>query len=153
MQANSDFVAMLQCFTAKGVRFLVIGAYAVGTHSRPRATGDMDLWIARDPANARKVYAALADFGAPLRGIDATTFTEPEIVFQIGLPPTRIDILTDIDGIDFETAWPNRIAAVLGGVVVAVIGRDDLLRNKRASGRAKDLADVEMLIANADDRP
>jgi hypothetical protein len=145
MQSNSDFEEILLAFNAAGVSYLVVGAFAVAAFSRPRATGDIDLWVDRDRANARRVYLALAQFGAPMDGLTESTFTEPDIVFQIGMPPIRIDILTGIDGVSFDQAWPKRISAPIGAVTAPIISRDDLIRNKRASARPQDLADLERL--------
>jgi len=145
MQSHSDFEEMLQSFDNAGVRFLVVGAYAVAAHSRPRATGDIDLWVERSEENARRIYRALAQFGAPMEQIDERTFVEADVIFQIGVPPVRIDILTGIDGVTFEEAWPNHIDARIGNVMTRMIGFADLIRNKRASGRPKDLADIERL--------
>ena len=145
MQSYSDFEEILLAFNAEGVKYLVVGAYAVAVHARPRATGDIDLWVDTSAENAQLVYRALAAFGAPMEQVDAQTFREPEIVFQIGLPPIRIDILTSIDGVSFDDAWPKRVTSALGKVHVDVIGRLDLIRNKRSSGRTKDLADLECL--------
>lgn len=145
MQSYSDFEEMLLAFNAAGVKYLVVGAYAVAVYARPRATGDIDLWVEATPENASRVFQALAAFGAPLDQVNEQTFTEPEIVFQIGVPPIRVDVMTSIDGVAFEDAWPNRLASVIGSVPVAVIGREELVRNKSATGRAKDLADLELL--------
>jgi hypothetical protein len=145
MQSNFDFEEILLAFNAAGVKYLVVGAYAVAAHSRPRATGDIDLWVEASAENARRVFRALAAFGAPMEHVDEQTFREPDIVFQMGVPPIRIDVLTAIDGISFEEAWPNRVASTVGNVATQVLGRADLIRNKKASGRAKDLADLERL--------
>jgi hypothetical protein len=132
----------LLAFNDAGVKYLVVGAYAVAAHSRPRATGDIDLWI--EPAeNARRAFHALAAFGAPMDRVEERTFCEPDIVFQIGVPPIRIDIMTAIDGVSFAQAWPQRVATRVGNVTPEVLGRDDLLRNEKASGREKDLADIK----------
>jgi hypothetical protein len=149
MQTNSDFEEILQAFNGAEVRYLVVGAFAVAAFSRPRATGDIDLWVDREPENARRVYQALAQFGAPMDELNDHTFTEPDIVFQIGIPPIRVDILTAIDGVSFHEAWPNRITGQIGRVSTPIIGRADLIKNKRASGRPKDLADLERLEKDA----
>jgi hypothetical protein len=145
MQSNSDFEEILLAFNAAEVNYLVVGAYAVAAHSRPRATGDIYLWVDPSAANARHVFRAPAYFGAPLEGIGEDTFGEPEIVFQIGVAPVRIDVLTSIDGLSFDEAWPNRLASTIGDVPTQVLGRLDLIRNKKASGRPRDLADIERL--------
>jgi hypothetical protein len=140
-----DFRDLLHAFAARNVRFLIVGAYALAVLGRPRATGDLDVWIDATPGNAERVYEALGDFGAPLHGLSVADLSVPGIVFQIGLPPLRIDILTQISGVDFTAAWPRRQAAVFGNVAVSVIGREDFLANKRATGRLRDLADAERL--------
>jgi hypothetical protein len=149
MQTNSDFEDILLAFNDAGVKYLVVGAYAVAAHSRPRATGDIDLWVEASAENARCVFRALAAFGAPMEKVDEQTFSDLDIVFQIGLPPIRIDVLTSIDGVSFDRAWPNRVASTIGRVTTQVIGRLDLLQNKKMSGRAKDLADIERLTRDA----
>ena len=128
-------------------RFLVVGAHALSVHGVPRATVDLDIWIHRTPANARRVWRALAEFGAPLDDLDITDedLTRRDLVVQIGLPPFRLDILTSVTGISFSEAWPDRVERSFEGVVVPFIGRAALIRNKRASGRHKDLADLESL--------
>ncbi len=142
---NQDFVDLLRAFSAHDVRFLVVGAYALGVHGRPRATGDLDLWVEATPSNAENVMRALAEFGAPLTEVRAADFARPGIVFQMGLPPSRIDVLTEITGVSFAEAWPGRVRAPFGPVDVDVIGREAFITNKRATGRAKDLGDVESL--------
>ena len=126
MQSNSDFEEILQSFNAAGVKYLVVGAYAVAAYSRPRATGDIDLWVDTDADNARRTYRALAAFGAPMDQVDERTFCEPDIVFQVGVAPVRIDILTAIDGVTFGEAWPHRVAVTIGAIPTNVLGRDDL---------------------------
>jgi hypothetical protein len=140
-----DFRDLLRVFAAHDVRFLVVGAYALAVLGRPRATGDLDVWIDARPANARRTFAALKEYGAPLHELRVDDLAAPGVVFQIGLPPLRIDILTAIDGVRFADAWPRRIPADFDGVHVAVIGREDFLTNKRATGRLKDRADAERL--------
>jgi hypothetical protein len=146
---HEDFVDLLQAFVSHDVRFLIVGAYALGVHGRPRATGDLDVWIDATPSNADRVMQALAAFGAPLTDVTAADFARPGIVFQMGLPPVRIDVLTELTGLAFADAWPTRVRAPFGPVQVDVIGREAFIANKRATGRAKDLGDVESL----DDRP
>lgn len=142
---NQDFVDLLRAFGAHDVRFLLVGAYALGVHGRPRATGDLDVWVEATADNAVKVMRALADFGAPPADVSAADFARPGIVFQMGLPPARIDVLTDLTGVSFAEAWAGRVRAPFGPVEVDVIGREAFIRNKRATGRAKDLGDVESL--------
>ena len=128
-------------------RFLVVGAHALAAHGVPRATVDLDVWIDASPENVRRVWAALAAFGAPLSALKITEadLTRPDTVAQFGLPPWRIDILTGISGVTFDEAWPERIEADFEDVSVPFIGRAAFVRNKRASGRLKDLADIESL--------
>jgi hypothetical protein len=140
---NPDFVDLLRAFVAADVRFLIVGAYALALYGRPRATGDLDVWIDATPENARRVMRALADFGAPLTGVAEADFSAEGVVYQIGVPPGRIDVLTTLSGLTFEEAWPGRQRHAFGPIDVDFIGRDAFLRNKRAVGRAKDLGDIE----------
>lgn len=139
-----DLLAELQ---RVGAEFLVVGAHALAAHGIPRATGDFDILVRPTAANARRVLRALIAFGAPVatHGVGVEELTTPGTVYQLGLPPGRIDILTSISGVDFEDAWSGRLVVSVGGTQVAVLGRDALLRNKRASGRPKDLLDVKAL--------
>ncbi len=146
MRVNDDFSDLLREFSAAGVRFLLVGAHALAAHAEPRATGDLDVWVARDPENARKVHAALARFGAPLDAATADDFTSDDLIFQIGVVPRRIDIITAIDGVSFEEAWLQRTELIISGMSVPVIGRAQFLANKRASGRPKDLGDIELVL-------
>jgi len=140
-----DFVDLLRAFAAADVRYLVVGAYALGLHGRPRATGDLDVWVDATPENAARVMRALAAFGAPLDTVTADDFSREGITFQIGLPPLRIDILTRLTGLSFTEAWPERVRGPLGDIEADFIGREAFIRNKRATGRLKDLADIEGL--------
>jgi hypothetical protein len=143
---SPDFLDLLRAFSAADVRFLVVGAYAVGVHGRPRATKDLDVWVEASAENAPRVMQGLIEFGAPLMGLTEAELRKPGLGLQIGVEPGRIDLLTKISGIAFEEAWPSRIEADFGeGVRCPVIGLDALLRNKRASGRPQDLADVDAL--------
>ena len=142
---NPDFVDLLRAFIAHDVRFLIVGAYALGVHGRPRATGDLDVWIDPTPENATRVMRALADFGAPLGEVTADDFSRPGVVFQMGLPPRRIDVLTNVTDLTFAEAWPNRLRSQFGPIVADFVGRDDFIRNKRAAGRPKDLGDLDSL--------
>lgn len=142
---NPDFTALLRALSEAEARFLVVGAYAVTFHSRPRSTGDLDLWIEPSSDNARRAYAALRAFGAPLSDLKEADLAQHDVVFQIGVPPRRIDLLTSLTGLQFQEAWTGRVEGRLGGIAVPFIGRDALVRNKRALGRPRDLADLEML--------
>lgn len=145
MDLNPDFRDMLYALNVADADFLVVGAYAVAAHGHPRATGDLDIWVRADVDNASKVVAALSAFGAPMDQISEEDFASPSIVFQIGVPPGRIDILTDLSGVDFGTAWDSRISITIDDITFPVLGRADLVANKRASGRPKDLADLDAL--------
>lgn len=142
---NQDFVDLLQAFAEHDVRFLVVGAYALAAHGRPRATGDLDVWVETTTENARRVMQSLVAFGAPLDQISVDDFSRAGIVFQMGLPPRRIAALTELTGLAFADAWPGRLRAPLGPLEVDFLGREAFIENKRATGRAKDLADVEAL--------
>jgi hypothetical protein len=142
---NQDFLDMLSALNASGAEYLVIGAHALAAHGRPRATGDLDLWVRPTRTNAAKVFAALRQFGAPLSELSVDELACPNLVYQIGLPPKRIDVLTTITGVEFDAAWVNRVHVTVAGVPTHCIGRSELLQNKRALGRLQDLADVESL--------
>lgn len=144
---NEDFLDLLRSLLKEEARFMVVGAYAMAAHGVPRATGDIDVWVAADEANAARVFRALAQFGAPLDalGIQASDFAAPDSVVQIGFPPRRIDVLTGVSGIDFASAWAGRTFARFSDLTVPVLGREDLVANKRAAGRPKDLADLAVL--------
>jgi hypothetical protein len=142
---NPDFVELLRTFLAAEVRFLIVGAYALALHGRPRATGDLDIWIDATPDNAPRVMGALKSFGAPMTQISETDFASPGVVYQIGVPPGRVDILTALSGITFDEAWPERLEKPFGDVEVPFIGRAAFVRNKRATGRPRDLGDIEGL--------
>lgn len=147
VQLNSDFRDMLAALLDAAATFLVVGAHAMAVHGVPRATGDIDLWVRPDPENAERVLAALTEFGAPVEamGLTLDDLAKPGTVYQIGLPPRRVDILTEIDGVSFEEAWQSRVIEEVSGLDVPFLSRETLLRNKKASGRTKDLADVELL--------
>ena len=149
MEFNQDFRDMLVALNDADVDYLVVGAYAVAAHGFPRATGDLDIWVRADTQSAPKVLQALRVFGAPMHEITETDFASPSVVFQIGIPPSRIDILTVLSGLEFDSAWNNRIILTIEDVTFPVIGRSDLITNKRATGRLKDLADIAGLEASA----
>jgi predicted nucleotidyltransferase len=142
---NKDYREMLQCLLEEEVRFLLVGAYAVGVHGFPRATKDIDFFVWATPENATNLVRALVRFGAPLDDVSESDFSTAGIVFQIGHSPRRIAILTNIGGVEFEHAYANRKNIFLEGLEVPVISITDLIANKRASGRTQDLADVEKL--------
>jgi hypothetical protein len=144
---NPDFTDFLTALISADARFIVVGAHALAAHGVPRATGDMDVWIDRTSENAARVWQALAAFGAPATalGLKPADLEVPDTVVQIGLAPRRIDILTDVTGLGFDQAWNRRVVHQVGVLAVPFLGRDDLVRNKRSSGRYKDLGDLEAL--------
>ena len=144
---NPDFVEFLAALLSNEARFLVVGAHALAAHGVPRATGDIDIWFDRAPENADRVFRAMVEFGAPAASMSTTAadLRAPDMVFQIGLPPRRIDLLTDVSGLNFDEAWSRRIIHRLEGLEIPFLGRADLVQNKRASGRHKDLGDLEAL--------
>ena len=145
---TDDWGDVLLALLDAGARFLVVGAHAMAVHGVPRGTQDLDVWIDAEPANAERVWRGLAAFGAPLESLQLTIadLQRPDTIIQLGLPPWRIDLLTAISGVpDFAQAWAGRIEHPVGGRLVPFLGRADLVRNKRASGRRKDLGDLEAL--------
>ncbi len=146
-ELNPDFRDLLLAFGAEGVEFVVVGAHALALHGVPRATGDLDVLVRPSPDNAARVWRALGRFGAPVEsaGVTVDDLATPGVVYQIGLPPSRIDILTQITGVSFDEAWSGRESADLEGSTIHFLGRDAFVRNKQAVGRPKDLADVARL--------
>jgi len=145
---HSDFKELLSTLNAHRVKYLVVGAYAVSIYAQPRATKDLDILVKADADNAKALFAALAQFGAPLEGLTAADFAEPGPFFRIGREPVAVDVLTAIPGVDFDTAWPRRVEAVIelaSELKANFISRDDLVAAKLASGRPRDLADVDEL--------
>ena len=144
---NDDFRDMLKALLESGARFLVVGAHALAVHGIPRATGDMDIWIDHDPGNYERVWQAIIRFGVDVESLEVTQedLARPDVVVQIGLPPRRIDILTDLTGLDFARAWAEQFAQEVSDLEVPFIGRASLIQSKRATGRLKDLADLEAL--------
>jgi hypothetical protein len=140
---NRDFAEMLAALFAAGAEFLIVGAYALAAHGYPRATGDLDIWVRPGKENAERVWNALTAFGAPLHELTREDLQTPGIVFQIGVVPCRIDLLTTISGVSFEDAWQRRVLIEVAGTKVPFLGLTDLICNKRATGRTKDLADAE----------
>jgi predicted nucleotidyltransferase len=142
---NNDYREMLQSLLENKVEFLVVGAYAMAAYGYPRATGDLDLWVFTSTENAEKVYKALGEFGAPLEQIDQDSFSEKGIIFQIGVAPCRIDIITQISGVEFEQAYPKRKEIEIDEIKVPVISKEDLIRNKESTGREKDKLDTKLM--------
>lgn len=142
-----DFIDFVRCLREEQCDFVIVGAHAIAAHGAPRATGDLDIFVRPDAPNAARVFRALVQFGAPVaaHGITVDDFVAPGTVYQIGLPPNRIDVLTEISGVSYDEATTEVVAGHLGREVVRCIGLDALIRNKRAAARAKDLADAATL--------
>lgn len=142
---SRDFRDLIAEFNAHGVEYLVVGAHALAAHGHVRATKDLDVWVRPRTDNAPRVIAALRSFGAPLQDLTAEDLTRAGTVFQIGVPPVRVDVLTTIDGVSFDEAWSEHLKTAFADQPVGVLSREHLIRNKRASGRTQDLADIERL--------
>lgn len=142
---NSDYSDMLHVLSKHNVKFMLVGGFALAAHGYPRATLDIDLWVLASNENAVAVYSALKEFGTPMTGLTPGDFAEEGMIFQIGVAPRRIDIITKIDGVDFNDAYAKATPLPLNGISIPVISLSDLLVNKKASNRLKDLADVELL--------
>ena len=136
---------MLSALSAEGAEFLLVGGYALAAHGLPRATKDIDLWVRPTAANSARVYRALAAFGAPLDQVGEADFAVPDTVFQVGVAPHRIDLMTSISGVGFDEAWAERSGLRLANLEVAVLSVHHLIMNKRASGRPQDVVDVQAL--------
>lgn len=147
VNVNSDFSDLLSAFNDAGVEYLVVGAHALAAHGIVRATKDLDVWVRPSPDNAARVMVALAAFGAPLREVTAADFAQPGTIYQMGVAPIRIDVLTAIDGVQFDDAWPARVVTSYGDRPAFVLSRRDFLQNKRTCARPQDLADVAALEA------
>jgi len=140
-----DFKEFIQSLNGNGVRYLVVGGYAVALHGYPRYTKDIDIWVELNPSNADKIMRTLDQFGFASLGLKAEDFLEPDTIIQLGYPPNRIDLLTTLAGVDFETCYSARIELDMEGLTVNFIDLENLKENKKASGRAQDLADLENL--------
>jgi hypothetical protein len=145
IQLPPDFREFLKLLNWKEVKYLLVGGYAVGIHGHIRGTADIDLWIDSSIENAAKTAAAIREFGFQGPEVTDSLFTEPDRVIRMGAPPIRIEVLTTISGVRFADCYSSRLETELDGIPVAVISLSDLKRNKRAAGRAKDLADLEGL--------
>lgn len=145
MSVNPDFRDLFAALNAAGAEFLIIGGYALAVYGAPRFTKDLDVWVRANPDNAQKVWNTLEEFGAPLLDLTLQDLSTPGIVFQMGLPPNRIDIITVIDGVEFQEAWEHRVSSAYGDQPVMVIGIDDLIRNKEATGSPQDRLDAQTL--------
>ncbi len=142
---NKDYKEMLQILLEGQADFIIVGAYALGAHGYPRATGDIDIWVKPDETNSKKVYNALARFGAPLEEIKNNDFATEGIIFQVGVIPRRIDIITKIDGVTYEEADEDKIIIEVEGLKLPIISLDKLIKNKTSTGRDKDELDVKMI--------
>lgn len=145
MFVNSDFSDLLNLFKANRVKYMVIGGYAVVQYTEPRFTKDLDLWISTDPDNAKAVFDALKEFGAPLEGMTPNDFSEEGYFYQMGVPPVRVDILMGIPGVKFDEAWERRVEVQFDDIPVTIISKRDLIAAKRAAGRPQDLLDADSL--------
>jgi predicted nucleotidyltransferase len=142
---NDDYREMLSILAEEKVKFMVIGAFALSTYGYPRATGDIDIWVEASEENSKNIFMSLIRFGAPMEKITREDFKSEGIIFQIGIAPRRIDITTAIDGVRFIDAYPKRKIIKISDIEVPVISLEDLIINKEATGREKDLLDVKML--------
>ena len=145
MKINSNFKDLLRSFSGDGVRYLIVGGYAVMVHTEPRYTKELDVWIDPTESNAETMFAGLEKFGAPTADVVPRDFTEPDVFFQIGVEPVRIDIMTSVPGLSFEAAWNNRVIVDFGGESAPVLCREDVLKSKMAAGRGRDRQDVKKL--------
>jgi hypothetical protein len=142
---NPDFRDLLSTFNAHGVDYLVVGAHALAAHGHVRATNDLDVWVRPSSTNAPKVIEALRAFGAPLLDLAEKDLAQPGVIFQIGVPPVRVDVITVVDGVAFDEAWSERMSTAYAGVPTSVLSLRHLILNKEASGRPQDLADLDWL--------
>jgi len=145
MVLNKDFKEFIELLNAHQIKYLVVGGYAVTIHGYPRYTNDIDIWLQVDKTNAENIIETLKDFGFSSLNIKAEDFLEPDKVIQLGFPPNRIDLLTSISGVEFEDCYPKRVFVEIDGLKIDFIDLDSLKVNKKASGRHKDLNDLENL--------
>jgi hypothetical protein len=147
---NEDYKEILLILLGNKARFLIVGAYAMAAYGYPRATGGFDIWVKTTPDNSRKIYKCLSEFGAPLSEITEKTFMEKGIVFQIGVSPRRIDIITDIDGVSFKEAFQNKKEIEIENLKIPFLSKSDLIKNKESTGREKDKLDIKYLQEHSD---
>ena len=145
LELPGDFKDFLRLLNEKGVKYLLIGGYAVGYHGYPRATNDMDIWIAIHPENAQRVITALHDFGFDMPELVPGLFLQEDKIIRMGNPPMRLEISTSISGVEFDECYSSRVVDILDGVETNIISLRHLKLNKKAAGRLKDLADLENL--------
>ena len=145
MEIQQDFRDLLELFNSHKVEYIIVGGYALAFHGAPRYTGDMDIYVKPDAGNAQQIVSALDEFGFGSVGLAAADFEKPGQVIQLGVPPVRIDIITSIGGVSWNEAFTGQVAGKYGDIQVYYLGREQFLKNKRAVGRKKDLADIEAL--------
>ena len=144
MKVHRDFKDFISLMHANGVEYVIVGSFALSFHGHPRATGDMDVWIRRSPENASRILKVLDEFGFGSLGVTGDDLLEDKVI-QLGQPPVRIDLMTELDGLTPDEVWAGRVAGRFGDMPVFYLGRDAFIRNKRSLGRHKDLADLEAL--------
>lgn len=142
---HQDFKELLELLSANHVEYLVVGAFALGFYGAPRSTGDIDIWIRVSKENAKRMEKVLREFGVSSIGYQIKDFLESNSVIQLGVPPVRIDIIMGISGVDFDEAYTKRVTIESGGTTINFISKEDFIKNKKASGRLKDLADIERI--------
>lgn len=142
---NRDYSDLFAAFNAADVRYLVVGAYAMLHYTEPRFTKDLDVWVEPTDENARRTWAALASYGAPLEGVRVEDFANPDLVFQIGIAPSRVDVLMGLTGLEFGPAWEHSVAATFERIPIRVLSLDDLIRNKQSLDRPQDRVDLLLL--------
>lgn len=151
MKLQKDLREFIGLLNSEGVKYVVVGGYAVAFHGRPRFTGDMDFFVEPSGENSQKMENVVRRFGFAGTGLRAADFQRPDSIIQLGLPPNRIDLLTAIDAVEFQEAWENRIEAEIDGAPVNFISKNLLLKNKAATGRAQDKADIEEMSGDTAD--
>jgi hypothetical protein len=151
VKLDTDFREFVESFVTNDVRFLIVGGYAIAAHGLPRYTGDLDAWIWVSPQNAEKVLRSLEAFGFSGLGLTKEDFARPDSIIQLGYPPYRIDILTSIEGVEFDDAWTRRVIVAVDDLEIPIIGLEDLLTDKRAAGKPQDIADIARLTGQKPD--
>lgn len=145
MKLQKDLKEFIELLNSQSVKYVIVGGYAVAFHGRPRFTGDIDIFIEASDANSRKMECVVRKFGFPETDLTARDFNRPDTIIQLGVPPNRIDLITSIDAVEFQEAWDSRVETTLDGEPVGFIAKDLLLKNKKATGRAQDIADIQQL--------
>lgn len=145
MEVSRDYEDLFKVLNAYKLKYLVVGGYAVIYHSEPRFTKDMDVWLSPNANGADDIYSALKEFGAPLKGFQPDDFLDKKLIYQIGVPPVRIDIMMSVPGLEFTSAWRNRRREKYGRTPIYLLGLDDLIHAKRSAGRPQDLIDLKKL--------